>query len=107
MAKVTTKAEPKAEGLTLLTLLMTDSEREALDLDDDCIIHEQSVDLDEPNLSGSGNSFKLADATVNGEDAPTATARIDGVVVKAPMTIRTMAYISVKAVDKARGRKAK
>lgn len=98
-----TKQAVKRDGLKLLTIMVPDGVD--IDIPDEAdIIHEQTLDLDEPNLSTTGNSYKAADGVVQGEDAPTATVRIDGKVVKAPLTIRTMAFLSKKAVDKAMAR---
>lgn len=103
MAKGTTKAQ----GLRLVTLLCNDGEADEIvkGLDDDVqVLHDMTIDLDEPELSGTGNSYKAAFGSLGGQEAPQATIRIDGKVVKVPMTVAVNAYFSKKAVDKARAR---
>lgn len=104
MAKATTA---KAPEMRLVTVLCSGDDADALvkGLDDDVqVLHDLSIDLDEPDISGSGNSYKAAFASLGGTDAPQATVRIDGKIVKVPMTVAVNAYFSKKAVDKARAR---
>ena len=92
-------------GLMLVTLLLPAAD--VKELDADSIIHQSRIDLDEPELSSTGNSFKAAYAAVAGNEAPMASVRIEGKVVKVPMAITHNAYFSAKAVEKAGGPKAK
>ena len=101
------KTATKAPEMRLITLLCGEDEAKALvkGLDEDVqVLHDMSIDLDEPDLSGSGNSYKAAFGSLGGVDAPTATIRIDGKVLTVPMTVAVNAYFSKKAVDKARAR---
>lgn len=100
MAKATQKAA--STDVKVLTILIPADDRDDVELPDSAdIIHEMVLDLDEPELSTSGNSYKAAFGSAAGDDAPRANVRIEGKVLELPLTIAVNAYFSKKAVDKA------
>lgn len=99
-----TKQRAKAEGLRVVTLLMeADTD---LDIPDGVeTLLDAPLDLDEPDESSSGNSFRLAQGSFADPNAPIIVkAVVDGKAIECPIAGQTVVYLTKKAVDRAQKR---